>query len=91
MHSLINKLFAKRGIKSANELSPEEKADFDNWERILSKEELTTNDIKDFCLSQVDMIESKWRDLTIENERKQELIPYHTVYKALLKVIDSPH
>lgn len=88
MHSLITKLFAKRGIKDANDLIPEEKKTFENWNAILSKEELTLEEIKDFCASQVDIIEGKWRDYNLEH--KAELIPYHTVYKTLLLAIESP-
>jgi mRNA-degrading endonuclease HigB of HigAB toxin-antitoxin module len=88
--NILSKILAKRGIKDVSQLTKEERLDFDNWTAILSKEELTTADIKEFCKSQVDIIEGKWSDLNIENERKAELIPYHTVYSVLLKVIDSP-
>jgi mRNA-degrading endonuclease HigB of HigAB toxin-antitoxin module len=90
MNFLLEKLFNKRGIKDTTQLTKEERQDFDNWTAILSKEELTTEDIKEFCKSQVDIIEGKWSDLNIENSKKAELIPYHTVYSVLLKVIDSP-
>jgi len=88
--NILSKILAKRGIKDASQLTKEERLDFDNWTAILSKEELTMADIKEFCKSQVDIIEGKWSDLNIENSKKAELIPYHTVYSVLLKVIDSP-
>lgn len=88
MHSLITKLFAKRGIKDANDLIPEEKKTFENWNAILSKEELTLDEIKEFCKSQLDIIEGKWR--SYNTEHKENLIPYHTVYKTLLLAIESP-
>jgi hypothetical protein len=83
-------MFAKRGIKDANQLDPEEKATFETWQAVLSKEELTMDDVKQFCRSQLDVIEGKWTDLNLEQSKKAEFIPYHTVYKSLLAAIDSP-
>jgi hypothetical protein len=90
MHSLLDKLFTKRGIKDANDLKPEEKVIFDNWRLILDKEELTIADVKEFCKTQVELIENKWHDYNLEQSKKAELIPYHTIYKTLLLAIDSP-
>jgi mRNA-degrading endonuclease HigB of HigAB toxin-antitoxin module len=90
MHSLLTKLFSKKGIKDANDLIPEEKKTFENWNAILSKEELTIEEVKDFCKAQVDIIENKWRDYGLEQSKKAELIPYYTVYKTLLLAIESP-
>lgn len=90
MHGILTKLLQKRGIESVNKLDKEEKQTFDNWEKILSKEELTLEDVKNFCQSQIDVIEGKWKDLNVDNLKKAELIPYHTVYKTLLTAIQSP-
>lgn len=90
MHGLLTKLLRKRGIESIEELDAEEVKTFQEWQAVLSKEELTIKDIKDFCQTQVDMIENKWTDLNLEQTKKAELIPYHTVYKTLLRAIDSP-
>lgn len=90
MHSLLLKLFAKKGIKDLKELDEEEKATFDNWNKILSKDELTLEDVKVFCQSQIDIIENKWKDLNLENSKKAEMIPYHTVYKTIFQAINSP-
>lgn len=90
MYNLLSKLFAKRGIKDVKELSEEERKNFDEWQKILSKEELTIEDIKNFCQSQIEIIEGKWRDLTIEHYKKSEWIPYHTIYKTLLMAMESP-
>lgn len=89
MHYLLENLLGKRGVKDT-ELTPEERDWFSNQERILSKEELTTEDIKIFCERQIQVIEGKWSDLTTDRNKKAELIPYHTVYKLLLGAIDSP-
>ena len=89
-HPLIDKLFNRRGIKDINDLQPEEKATYENWEKILSKEELTMADLKEFCKTQIAVIEGKWSDYAVDNAKKAEMIPYHTVYKTLLLAIDSP-
>lgn len=90
MHSILSKLFAKKGIADVKELDPEEKATFEAWDKVLSKEELTISDIKEFCQSQCDVIEGKWKSYDIKNSKKAEMIPYHTVYKTILTAIGSP-
>jgi len=90
MHQLLTKLFEKRGIKDARELSEEERKDFDNWNAVLSKEELTLEDVKEFCQTQVEVIENKWKDLSVSNAQKAEWIPIHNVYSTILLAIKSP-
>lgn len=90
MHRLIEQLFKKRGIVDATDLTSEEKSNFEAWQGALTKEILTPEDIKEFLRAQILIIESKWQDLMIDNAKKSELIPYHTVYSLLLRVIDAP-
>lgn len=90
MNSLIGRLLRKRGIDDVEKLSAEEKATVENYERILSKRELTVADLREFARFQVDKIEGVWRDQNVEQSRKAELIPYHTVYKTLLQAIEAP-
>lgn len=90
MHSLIRKLLQKRGIKSVEELSMDERATFDNYTRILNKRELSMDDLKQFVQARIDQIEQKWKDMNIDATRKGELIPYHTVYKTLLQAMNAP-
>jgi len=86
---LLN-LFERLGIKSAAELTPEEKVIFDNYDAILSKEYMTTDDVKQFCETQISVITAKWRDYNVENIKKAELIPYFSVYSSLRDLINSP-
>ena len=88
--SILEKILIKAGVSSPDELSQEEKVTYDNWRKILSKEELTLKDIQDFCKTQIDIIETRWKSYDTPNEKKSELIPYHTVYRTLLQVIESP-
>lgn len=87
---ILQDLFKKRGIESAEKLSLEERATFENYQRILSKRELSIADLREFCAFQINSIETKWRDFSTTAEKKAELIPYHTVYKTLLQAIDAP-
>lgn len=86
----LSRLLEKVGIANINDLSSEEKATYENYEKVLSKEELTLEDVKEFCRVQVGKIEEKWRDLNIESFKKEDLIPYHTVWKSILLAIESP-
>ena len=89
MLDILNKLLQKSGVQY-EQLDTEEKKQFDDWKLVLTKDELSTQDIKNFCQQQVDIINGKWQDLNLEQAKKAELIPYYTVYNLLLKVIDSP-
>lgn len=88
--SILDKFLKKVGVKSPDELSSDEKKTYTEWQKILSKEELTLADIKLFCQTSIEIIEGKWKDLSLEQTKKAELIPYHTVYKTLLSAIDAP-
>lgn len=98
MHSLLTKWLAKNNIKSPEELNdkrgadgtPSERELFNSYKQVLGKERLDIDDIKGFCENQVSLIESKWRDYSLKEAKKAELIPYHTVYKAILSAIDGP-
>ena len=98
MHDLLNKWLHKRGFKSPDELSNEPMPDgspteldvFNEYKAGLAKKDLTLDDLKQYCLAQVSVIESKWADYAVDEARKAQLIPYHTVYKTLVSVIDGP-
>lgn len=90
MHQLLERLLGKRGIKDPIELSTEERTWFDQQQLILNKDELSVGDIKQFCKTQIKIIESKWADLNLDQSKKAELIPHHSIYTTLLGAIDSP-
>lgn len=90
MIDLLQRLLKKRGVESIDKLSDEEKETFSEWQRVLSRKELTMMDLKEFILQRIFDIEHRWRDPNTSNEKKAELIPYHTVYKTLLQAIDAP-
>lgn len=90
MHSLLTRLLQKRGVPGPEKLDQEERKDFDRWQAVLSKRELGIEEIKEFCATQVKIIEMKWRDYESSQEKKNSLIPYHCVYKTLLEAIGAP-
>lgn len=95
---ILDKWLHKKGVKDPSDLdnkpmpdgSPTEKQTYEIYKAILGKEQLTLDDIKKFCERQLSVIETKWTDLNLEQIKKAEMIPYHTVYKTLLLAIDSP-
>ena len=90
MHPYLTKLLAKRKIADKESMTGEEKEVFENYERVLSKEELTLEDLKVFLNQQIGAIEAKWRNYDVSEKQKADLIPYHTCYKTLLGAISSP-
>lgn len=90
MHNLLTRLFQKRGISKFDDLDEAEKKTYEDWQAVLSKDELTLSDVKSFCQHQISTIEGMWKDYNTTQVKKAELIPYHTVYKTLLTAIDSP-
>ena len=88
--SILDRLLKKRGIESVEELSEEEKATFEGYRAVLSKKELDISDIKEFITIQLGMIEAKWKDINVEQARKEQLLPYFTAYKSILDVMSVP-
>ena len=88
MNNILSKFLKKKGIEKIEDLSPEERTDFDRYEKVLSKEKVEVEDLKIFCKAQIKNIETKWADLGAEN--KDRLIPYHVVYSKILEVLEAP-
>ena len=91
MHNLLYRLLHKRGVKDVTELDDFEKQDFEKWNKILSGGELTVEKIKQFCESQVKVIEGQWRNLDNVKEKNERLITQHIIYKTLLELIEAPN
>ena len=90
MHSLLSKLLTKRGIENVEDLSKEEKSWFDEKQRILSQpDEISVDDFKKFCRSQLNIIEEQWRNLDNAAIKNERLVILHTVYSTILKVAEA--
>lgn len=90
MHHLLDRLLKKKGIKTVDQLTDEEKVVFDRWQGMLGDGEMTVAKIGDFCSNQIHLIESKWKELDNSQEKNQRLIMMHTVYKSILDLINKP-
>ena len=90
MHKLLRQLLDKRKIDSVEELSTDEKSDFERWDRTLSEGEITVDKIALFCQNQINTMEMMWSSLENTPEKNERLILMHTVYKKLLAIIESP-
>lgn len=86
--SILSRLLQKRGVEES-ELTGEEKVQFEQWKKTLAVDELNVDRIREFCQRMNSVIESKWRDLSVTKEQREELLPYHVVYNAILDVIDG--
>lgn len=95
---ILENFLRSKGVASPSELdnepttdgSPTELDIFNKYKDALSKEELSTENIKNFLTRQIAIIEMRWKDYSLENNKKAELIPYHTVYKTLEQAIGAP-
>ena len=90
MHSLLEKLLVKRGIKNVNELDTDEVQTFDGWNKILSEGEITIDKVGKFCQSQLDIIEGQLKDFDNTPQKNERLVIYFNVYKTLKDLISNP-
>lgn len=88
--NLLTKLLEKIGVKSVAELRHEERETFERYEKVLQKKELTLADVRQFLETQISIIEGRWRDNSLSQAAKGELVPYHTCYRTLLSALDAP-
>ena len=90
MHPLLDKLLVKRNIKDVIELEPEEKAQFDEWQKILSEGEMSVSKIQAFCQMQLDIIKGQMKSLDNTTAKNERLTIYFNLYDTLLTLINSP-
>lgn len=86
--NLLATLLAKRGISKETDLSPEEKAVFDNYRVILSGEVVTVEKLKEFCKTQIRTIEGIFAGPETKNDVYLKASLH--VYLNLLKAIEAP-
>ena len=90
MHNLLLRLLQKRKIKDFTELSEDERETFEGWKKVLAKEDLEIKDISKFCESQLDYIETQFKDLDISSQKLGRLVLLHSVYSTLRNLIEGP-
>lgn len=85
----LSKLLEKRGINSVKELTQEEKATFDRYKIILSGETVSVDKIKEFCKTQIQLIEERISSQAT-NLSSPYLAPCLHVYLNILRAIEAP-
>lgn len=85
----LSKLLEKRGIDKIEDLSPEEKATFDRYSVVLTGEAVTVATIKEFCQTQIRVIEGLFARPNEENTDHFLKACLH-VYLNILKAIEAP-
>lgn len=90
MHQKLANWLKKLGIKDLSELRPDERATFQKWKLILSKEKLTIEDYLEFAKAQVAKIEKAFGDIHLSQEQRTRLVDQHFVYKTLMNIYHAP-
>jgi hypothetical protein len=88
-HPLLEKLLFKKGIKSTDELSPEEHVDFERWQATLVGD-ISVDSILQFCDNQVKLIDSSLRDINAPSEKIVRLNLQRNVYATVRDMIAKP-
>ena len=88
--SIITELLKRRGIKSKEELIKEELQEFEQWETILAKEDISLKDVEEFCKIQLSITEGKFKDLDNTPQKTEKLVLLHSVYSGIRNLINSP-
>lgn len=86
--SLLSKLLDKRGIQKVEDLSQEERVIYDRYKVILSGETVTVASLKEFCVSQIRLIEEKFGGPPSSSDTYLKACLH--VYLNLLKAIEAP-
>lgn len=86
--NLLSKLLEKRGINKVEDLSIEEKVVFDRYSVVLTGEAVTIETLKEFCKSQIKLIEAVFAGAEQKNDVYLKACLH--VYLNLLKAIEAP-
>lgn len=89
-HKLVAKVLKKRGIKSLDELTTEERNVYDGWSAVLKGEKVTTDQILKFCGEQITLIEAKFASGDTSDKQDAYLKACLHVYLTLVKLIRAP-
>lgn len=89
MHTLIENLFKKRGIQSVDDLQSDEKTVFDRYQKILSNDVVTIEQMVEFIKIQKGLVEQKF-ELDNKPGKAKNLELLFTVYSKLLNMIEGP-
>ena len=91
MKDLLAKYLNKLGLSDYRELSQVERATYEEWERVLSKE-VRIDDVSKFIKGQVDMLQKELMQAVKEGEDRDALQITAKIenYEAIVSFIDEP-
>ena len=90
LSTLIQKILEKKKINKISELSVDEKVEYDRWNAIIEGSEITVPKIREFCESQVRLIEGRYAGGEATDKQDTMLRASLHIYLNLIKLIDSP-
>ena len=86
----IQSILNKKGVTKLTELTPDERVEYDRWQAIVDGNEVTVDKIKEFCESQIKIIESKYAGGDTTDKQDIFLRTSLHIYLNLLQMINSP-
>lgn len=91
MENLLEKLLKKAGVKDYRELTTQEKATYDNWSKVLSKE-VNIDDIEEFIGNEVKKLYKELKEKTKKDKGREALYLTARIdnYEAILSIIKTP-
>ena len=92
MIGILKKYLDKIGVKDFTELTGEERATYDKWHEVLSKE-ITVETIREFIELQVVDLRKNLKSYVMDGKERQALLATARLenYEALLDIIDEPN
>lgn len=90
MHPLLQNWLNKIKITDVNKLSTDEKATFDDWNRVLSEGEITVEKITQFCKAQKRIVETQYTNPDNSEKKDHILKASLGFYNSMLNLLESP-
>lgn len=90
LSSLIQGIMDKKGISKITELTPDEKTEYERWQAIMDGSEMTVAKIKEFCESQIRIIEGRYASGETTDKQDTFLRASLHIYLNLIALINSP-
>ena len=89
MHTLLTKLLEKRNIKTTKELEVEEKADFDRWDSILQRPDISKEDVEALCEFEIGEMEKELSNLSNTHRKNERLVILLTVWRKIQRLMEG--
>jgi hypothetical protein len=88
--TIIQSILQKKGVSKLTELTPDEKVEYDRWQSIVDGNEVTIEKMREFCASQIRLIEGRYASGDTTDKQDTFLRASLHIYLNLLDMINSP-